>query len=263
MPELVEVEYYRRLAEGAVGRTVVGVDVLDPLYLRAACSPSELGRLVVGRRLSGVRRRGKRLFLDTAGPTLGLRFGMTGTLLLDGRPGVDRLLHSPASPSARWERFRLRFERGGALVVHDPRRLGGVEIDPDEGLLGPDAAGVTRDELRGALGSATGRNGPPLKARLLDQSRLAGIGNLLADEILWRAGLSPLRPSDGLSATELGRLHRTVRAVVDDLVERGGSHTGDLMAHRLPDGCCPRDGTPLLRSAVGGRTTWWCPSHQR
>jgi formamidopyrimidine-DNA glycosylase len=134
-----------------------------------------------------------------------------------------------------------------------------VVLDPDEGRLGPDALAATAAQLVAALaGSAT-----PLKARLLDQSRLAGVGNLMADEVLWRARLSPLRPACSLTPAEGRRLHRELRRTVDQLIERGGSHLGDLVPHRRPGGSCPRDGRPLARATVGGRTTWWCPHHQR
>ena len=97
----------------------------------------------------------------------------------------------------------------------------------------------------------------------MDQARLAGVGNLIADEVLWRAGLDPRRPAGSLSSAETRRLHRHLHAVVDDLLERGGSHMGDLLEARLPGGVCPRDGAPLARGQVSGRTTWWCPRHQR
>ena len=101
-----------------------------------------------------------------------------------------------------------------------------------------------------------------LKARLLDQRRVAGLGNLLVDEALWRAGLSPLREARSLDAPESARLHRNIRRTLAVLGERGGSHTGDLQPARVRGGCCPRDGTPLRREQVGGRTTYWCPEHQ-
>ena len=97
----------------------------------------------------------------------------------------------------------------------------------------------------------------------MDQARLAGVGNLLADETLWRAGLDPRRPAGSLTHSELRRLHRHLRAAVSDLISRGGSHAGDLMPARARGGVCPRDGSPLTRGTVGGRTTWWCPAHQR
>ena len=115
------------------------------------------------------------------------------------------------SRSARYDRFGLVFTDGGHLRVRDPRRLGGVQLDPFETGLGPDAGAVTLGHLRSALAGSRA----PLKARLMDQSRLAGVGNLIADEVLWRAGLSPLRPAGGLSAAELRRLHRHLRASRD------------------------------------------------
>ena len=190
---------------------------------------------------------------------LGLRFGMSGRLVVDGMASIDRLLYSSNQPLERYDRFALRFADGGDLRVRDPRRLGGVELDPDEGRLGPDAATISVAALRDALsGSAM-----PLKARLLDQARVAGIGNLIADEVLWRASLSPVRPAGGLTEAEVRRLRRHLVTGIAALIEGGGSHTGVLGPHRRPGGRCPRDGADLSRSEVGGRTTWWCRRHQR
>jgi formamidopyrimidine-DNA glycosylase len=257
VPELPEVEAYRRLAERALGRRIVAVNAPDQWYLKGGADPSTL----VGRTFTDCRRIGKLLLLDTDddGPTLGLRFGMTGRLLVDGEAGVDRLLYTSDRVLDAWDRFAVRFEDGGGLRVRDPRRLGGVLLDPDVAAMGPDAATVTLGQLRRCLADSTA----PLKARLMDQARLAGIGNLLADEALWRAGLAPIRPAGSLTAAELRRLHRHVVGTVESLGGRGGSHTGDLMPERRPGGACPKDGTPLRRDTVGGRTTWWCPRHQR
>ncbi len=119
-------------------------------------------------------------------------------------------------------------------------------------------------ELRRALAVGPGRErtAAPLKARLMDQERLAGIGNLLADEILWRAGLAPGRRAP-LTEDELRALHRSLRGTLRQLARRGGSHTGDLMEERQAGGRCPLDGAELRREVVGGRTTYWCPAHQR
>jgi formamidopyrimidine-DNA glycosylase len=183
---------------------------------------------------------------------------MTGSLLVDGSSGVEELIYYSRRVETRWERFAVHFADGGSLVVHDPRLLGGVSLDPDEELLGPDATTLTPAQLRGALvGSAA-----PLKARLMDQARLAGVGNLLADEILWRASLSPQRRAGSLTPADTRRLHRHIRVTLEELSARGGSHLGDLMPARQPGGRCPRDGAELLRSTVGGRTSWWCPRHQ-
>lgn len=261
MPELPEVERYRRGAEAALGRRVAAVDAGDAWMLKGATDAASLQATLVGRRFTAARRRGKLLLLDLdgGGPALGLRFGMTGRLLVDGSDGVGRLQHAPAGVDARWDRFAVRFADGGDLRLQDPRRLGGVELGPDERRLGPDALTVTERELAAALdGSAV-----PLKARLMDQRRLAGVGNLIADELLWRAGLSPTRPAGSLTADEVRGLHQALRSTLRLLIRRGGAHTGDLGPERRAGGRCPLDGSLLLRSSVGGRTTWWCPAHQR
>ena len=260
MPELAEVEAYRRLAEKVVGRRVVEVVAPDGWYLKRGLTAPAARAALEGTTVSGVRRTGKVLLLETEGdgPVLGLRFGMSGRLLVDGVAAVDDLAFASNRELEAWDRFALRFAGGGDVRMRDPRRLGGVELDPEEARLGPDALYVTPS----ALGRALGRSQAPLKARLMDQSRLAGVGNLAVDEALWRAGLDPARPAGSLSAAELRRLHCHLRGTLSDFVTRGGSHTGELMAERRPGGTCPRDGTPLQRRTVGGRTTWWCPRHQ-
>ncbi|MHB1582299.1 MAG: DNA-formamidopyrimidine glycosylase family protein [Acidimicrobiales bacterium] len=259
MPELVEVEYYRRLAVLAVGRTVDAVEAPDPRVIRPL-GAAALARALGGRRLTGVRRHGKLLLVDTDGPVLGLRFGMTGALLVGGREAVDRLRHSSTTYDDRWVRFRLRLDDGGDVVLHDPRRFGRVLLGPDESVLGPDALSLSLTGLRAAL---AGRGaGPALKARLQDQRRLAGLGNLLTDEVLHRAGLAPGRPAGSLAPDEVRRLHRQIRATLRQALRDGGSHTGAVVAQRHPGGRCPKDGTELRRARIGGRTTWWCPAHQ-
>jgi formamidopyrimidine-DNA glycosylase len=262
MPELPEVERYRQLAEGAaLGRVIVTVDAHDSWMLKGGIGAPALGDALLGRSLVAARRRGKLLLLDTSadGAVLGLRFGMTGRLLVDDTAGLDELLYSPHRTEPKWDRFGLRFADGGSLRLQDPRRLGGIELDPDEERLGPDALTITPAQLAAALAGSS----VALKARLLDQHRIAGVGNLIADEILWRAGLSPLRPAGQLTPAEVRRLHRHLRSGLGLLIERGGAHTGDLGPERRPGGRCPRDGTGLLRATVGGRTSWWCPRHQR
>jgi len=139
--------------------------------------------------------------------------------------------------------------------MRDPRRLGAVELDPDEERLGPDAFEVTQAELDRVLT----RSRAPVKAVLLDQSRVAGLGNLLVDEVLWRAGIDPARPARELDRNERRRVHRAVRRTLQLTLERGGSHTGDHMAQRFAGGVCPKDGTPFERRTVAGRTTFSCP----
>ncbi|MDQ3679645.1 MAG: formamidopyrimidine-DNA glycosylase [Actinomycetota bacterium] len=261
MPELPEVEAYRRVAEAALHRPLAHVDAPDAWFLKGGLDASTVADALVGRSFVASRRIGKVLLLDTSegGPVLGLRFGMTGRLLVDGRAGVHQLAYASARDDTRWDRFGVRFEDGGDVRLRDPRRLGGVLLDLDEAKLGTDVVNLTPAGLRHALGTSV----ISLKARLMDQARLAGVGNLTADEVLWRAGLDPRRAARSLSPAEVRRLHRHLRRTVADLVDRGGSHTGDLMAARVPGGICPRDGIPLSRATVGGRTTWWCPQHQR
>jgi formamidopyrimidine-DNA glycosylase len=259
VPEVLEVESYRRQAEAAVGRLIIGAVMPDAWYVKGG-PPEEIGLAVTGRRIEAARRIGKLLVLDLDdGGRLGLRFGMTGRLLVDGLASIERLEYASAREDPLWERFALLFDDGGDLRIRDPRRLGGVQLDPDEERLGVDAFAVTRADLEVALGHSRA----PIKARLLDQSRVAGIGNLLADEILWRAGIDPARPTGGLAPDELDRLHHEMAATLAELTDRGGSHTGDLRAGALLDGLCPRDGAPLQRRRIGGRTTISCPVHQR
>ena len=129
------------------------------------------------------------------------------------------------------------------MALRDKRRLGRAVIEPDFSHVGPDAAEVGRDVFRDRVGRGTA----PLKARLLDQGVIAGVGNLLADETLWRAKLSPRRLAGELSAEELDRLRRELRAATRDAIRNGGVHTGRFMPSRERGGTCPRCGTPLAR----------------
>lgn len=280
MPEGLEIEYYRRLAERTVARPIARVDTPDAWYLKAGVGAAELAGTLEGAQFTAARRIGKLLLLDVdvapddapadaravgtgdrdpAGPVLGLRFGMTGVLEVDDERALEKLQYSGTRHDPAWIRFRVVFADGGTLVMRDPRRLGGVELDPRVDRLGPDALSITPAQLRDALAGSDA----PLKARLLDQARVAGLGNLLTDEILWRAGLDPARPAGGLDDRERRRLLTHTRTVLTDLFERGGSHTGDLMGARTRGGHCPRCGTALQRRTIGGRTTYSCPRHQR
>ena len=260
MPELLEVEAYRQLADKAVGRRIASVDASDAWFLKGGVTEGVVRDALVGRQFSDTRRVGKLLLMDLDdGATLGLRFGMTGRLLVDDAIGVNELQYSSHRLDEGWDRFVVHFDDGGHLRINDPRRLGGVELDPDESRLGPDAAAITYRELADALDASVA----PLKARLMDQRRVAGLGNLLTDETLWRAGLDPARPAGSLSTGERRRLHRQIRSTVVQLEARGGSHMGDLQLARVRGGQCPKDGAELARRTVGGRTTYSCPVHQQ
>jgi formamidopyrimidine-DNA glycosylase len=259
VPELIEVESYRRTAEQVVGRTVEQVTAPDDWFIKRGASAGALAGALLGERVLAATRLGKLLMLPmSSGAVLGLRFGMTGRLVVDGALPIERLEYSSGRVDAAWERFGLGFVGGGSLSIIDPRRLGGVELDPDLDALGPEASTVTVAQLRGALGRSTA----PLKAALLDQHRLAGLGNLLVDETLWRVGLDPARPAGSLDPDEQRRLAAGIRSTVRTLDRRGGSHTGDLQHARARGAVCPRCGAPLLRRTIGGRTTYSCPVEQ-
>ena len=193
------------------------------------------------------------------GPTLGLHLGMSGRVIVDGEAAGDPLLYASNKENPAWHRFGVRFADGGSMSLRDPRRLGAVELDPDESRLGPDALTLTRARLEDVVI----RSRAPVKAVLMNQARIAGLGNLLTDEVLWRAGIDPARAADTLGPDERRMLHRAIRTTVRTLGRRGGSHTGDHMPARIPGGMCPRDGAPMLRRTVGGRTTYSCSLHQR
>jgi len=123
----------------------------------------------------------------------------------------------------------------------------------------PDALHIPRATFRERVGRGTG----PVKARIMDQAVLAGVGNLLADEALWRARLDPRRAAGALDEAELDRLWRAIRAATRDAIAKGGVHTGRVIAHRAAGERCPRCGAPMQRATVGGRTTWWCSREQR
>lgn len=124
--------------------------------------------------------------------------------------------------------------------------------------LGPDAQVITPAQFRAAFGRGTA----PVKARLLDQDVIAGVGNLLADQILWQAKISPARPVGELTRPETDRLLRALRATVRAALDGGGVHTLAVIPFRRAGAGCPRCGTPMAHGTVGGRTTWWCPREQ-
>jgi formamidopyrimidine-DNA glycosylase len=243
MPELPEVERARQTLESALGREIVAVDDRDT-YVTRPHIPGEIASALIGHSLATAHRRGKFMWLETDdGPALGLHLGMAGRILVD------------PDDTTRWDRFTLEFADGGRLVLRDKRRLGRAVLNPDFSHVGPDAAEVGRDEFRRRIGAGH----TAIKARLLDQHAISGVGNLLADEILWQARISPLRSTSDLSTEDLDRLRRELRAAVRSAIRKGGAHTGRFVQARGPEGVCPRDGHALERGRVGGRTTYWCP----
>ncbi len=200
MPELPEVESARSVIErAALGRKIVDVDDSDA-YVTRPHTAGQLRSALVGRRLTAVHRQGKTMWCETSGvgrartpgPNLGIHLGMSGKIVIanaDGEEidGGDYWERGRALGDYRYSRFALKFADRGRLLLVDPRRLGRVRLDPPVELLGPDAATITPAEFRAALSRGTA----PVKARLLDQHAVAGIGNLLADEMLWRAEIYP------------------------------------------------------------------------
>lgn len=268
MPELPEVESARAVIErGALGRRIVDVDDSDSYVCRPHL-PGEICTALVGRRLIAVHRRGKSMWCDTsgeraAGPALGIHLGMSGKIVIadaDGSEidGGDYWERGRAPGDYRFSRFALTFADGGRMLLADPRRLGRVRLNPPVEALGPDARDITPAQFRAIIS----RGHAPVKARLLDQNAIAGIGNLLADEILWLARINPARPTGQLTRPDVDRLLRALRRAVGSAVREGGVHTLSLVPFRKPGALCPRDGAPMRRGTVGTRTTWWCSREQ-
>jgi formamidopyrimidine-DNA glycosylase len=249
MPELPEAERARQTLESALGRRIVRVDDHDT-YVSRPHQPGEIADALVGHALTAAHRRGKFLWLETDnGPTLGLHLGMAGKIVVD----------SEAEDVSRWDRFALEFEDGTRLALRDKRRLGRAILEPDFSHVGPDAAGVGREDFRRLIG----RGHTAVKARLLNQKAISGVGNLLADQVLWQARIAPRRDTGALDMADLDRLRRELRSAIRSAVRLGGVHTGRFIRARRHEGVCPRDGHVLERATVGGRTTYWCPVCQK
>jgi formamidopyrimidine-DNA glycosylase len=256
VPELPDVEHFRRaFARYATGREVRRVVVTDDGILRNA-SATELDRALRGRRFEDPERRGKWLIAWTEGPASLIHFGMTGEISWAADRG-DRHRHD-----------RVVFELDdGEVRYRNMRKLGGVWLalgaDDVEALLrhlGPDALGLTRKGFLERLRTRHGR----IKAALLDQSFIAGVGNLLADEALWSAKIHPARRIEDIRDDERVRLFRALHSVIRHTVDRypKGFRTRWTSARGRPAARCPRCRTELGRTVVGGRTTYFCPSCQ-
>ena len=285
MPELPEVETVRRQLAGAlVGMTFTAVERIEPAMLRD-CEPDRLLTGLPGRRIKSVGRSGKFLVMELSEDMfLTLHLGMTGQLLL----GLDEEgAFTPLRPQAAVDAHtRFLFELSGddgrrtRLEFRDMRKFGRVHLtsgSPAPRLtgLGPDAwqGSWDRDYLEQRLWSRTA----PLKAFLLDQRHLAGIGNIYADEILWWTGLSPLRPGGSLSGEEVTKLAdeiprrlgegvRLLGCTLSDFVDthgQPGSFQDWLRAYGRHGQVCSRCGGTLERVIVGGRGTAYCPGCQQ
>ncbi|MBB5833330.1 DNA-formamidopyrimidine glycosylase family protein [Kribbella italica] len=268
MPELPEVEAARSVVEQhGLRRRIVEVDDSDSFVCRPH-RPGEIRAALLGSTLVSAQRQGKSMWCESHGAksavTLGIHLGMSGKIVVadpDGTEtdGGDYWEGRRQPGDYNWARFTLTFEDGGRLMLVDPRRLGRVRLDPPVDQLGPDAQTMTPGEFRTALSSG---GSTAVKARLLDQHRIAGIGNLLADEVLWRARLHPATTVRDLSPAQTTKLLRSIRTAIAAAFRGGGVHTLTVVPHRRPGGTCPRDHAPMTTGTVGGRTSWWCSAEQ-
>ncbi len=245
MPELPEVESYARtFARHALNRTIARVRVLDERIL--AVRPRAMQALK-GRRFTGVRRHGKHLFAQ-AGDDLWLRlhFGMSGDLTTE---------------IERFARVVFEFDDGTIIAFDDMRLFGVVDLvrDPDEFIrergLGPDPLMIGLREFRARI---AGRRGA-IKPLLLSQELIAGVGNLYADETLYRSGIHPRRGTDRLGDDEVKSMFDHLRRVLREAIEDRRRWTFE----REEGERCARCGGTIRRATVGGRTTYFCPVHQR
>ena len=268
MPELPEVESARAVIERhGLRRRIADVDDSDAFVCRPHAR-GEIRHALLGGEFVAALRRGKSMWCQT-GPatdevTLGIHLGMSGKIVIadaDGTEtdGGDYWERGRQPGDYRYSRFAVTFEDGGRLILVDPRRLGRVRLNPPVDELGPDAQLITPAQFRAAL--AAGRTAP-VKARLMDQHRIAGIGNLLADEILWRARVHPARAVGSLTAAEESRLLRASRETIRAALRLGGVHNLTIIPYRHAGAACPRDHAPMRTAPVDGRTSWWCEAEQ-
>jgi formamidopyrimidine-DNA glycosylase len=266
MPELPEVETIRRhLAPHVEGRTLAALDVSDPRWSRPL-APAQLAAAVQGRRVERLGRRGKYLEWELAGDVfLLVHLRMTGTLLLD----------PPVLPP----HTRVRFELGETqLAFVDPRRFGTGELALGRAArdaffaarlgvepFGPEFTGAHLHGLARACRA-------PIKAMLLDQKRIAGVGNIYADEALHRAGIHPLRPAQRLTAAQCDALRdAVVAALADGLAAKGasiddfrdpdgvrGAFQDQFLVHRREGDPCPTCGRAVRKLRAAGRGTYVC-----
>ncbi len=272
MPELPEVETIRRQIEPAiVGRVIESVVVLDERWTRPI-DPREVERALAGRRIEGVERRGKYLLLRLdADRTLAMHLRMTGNLLI-GEPGAEH----------RHLRASIELDDGTRLLFTDARRFGQAVILEGDRLDDYFASRLGVEPLSKALTAeelcrlASGRRAP-LKSFLLNQTGVAGIGNIYADEALHRAALHPLSPAGSMKPEDCERLRDGIVATLEAGLRSGGASVDDyrdargergsmqdeFLVHTREGKPCPRCGAEIRRIVIAGRSTYFCPSCQR
>jgi formamidopyrimidine-DNA glycosylase len=277
MPELPEVEAARRAAAVvARGRRIVGVSVTEDSIVFERLPAAMIRRALLGRRVGAVRRHGKHLWFELdRRPWLCVHFGMAGGLHTSRRGSV-RLRSSGRRAEPGWPprftKLRLALEGGQELAIADGRRLGRIRLrrDPAAELpiaaLGFDAlGGLPPPERFRALARS---RGVPVKALLLDQSFAAGVGNWIADEVLYQASIAPRRPARSLSDAELNRLRARLRSVVRAAVRVGADSDRFPRSWLFHRRWTRRTGTTVRGEAIrwdtiAGRTTAWVPAIQR
>lgn len=275
MPELPEVEVVRRhLREAVEGATVVSAEVRGHRTARRHATPADLVDRLTGRRVVGVGRRGKFVLADLSGDlTWVIHLGMSGRVRIVA-PGSEEDPHT---------HFVATLDRPFEVRLVDPRTFGFVAVLTPSEVAGSPLARLGRDALDDLpsapeLAALLAGRRAPIKALLLDQRLLAGLGNIYADEVLHRAGLHPLRPGGSLSASEVAALRRAVGPVLRAGIRHGGTSLDDR-AYLLPDGRagdylprlrvygragepCPRCGCPVERVVVSRRSAHLCPRCQ-
>jgi formamidopyrimidine-DNA glycosylase len=258
VPEGLEAEIWKVAISDLVGRRITSA------WVDERVAPIDFEQQVAGRKIAAVRRAGKVVLVVSDGPTIGLHFGMTGRVVVDGCSPIARLEYASGRDDASWDRLLVATEpsrpAGPALRFNDPRRFGHISLDPDVSHLGDDIFDVSVERLHASMA----RRRAPVKAVLLDQRVVAGLGNLCVDEVLWWAGVDPRRAADEISSVEIRQIVAAIRRRLPIMLRRGGSTSGWVSPRvraLLPP--CRRDGEPLARAQVAGRTTVWCPRHQR
>jgi formamidopyrimidine-DNA glycosylase len=281
MPELPEVETVcRAIRQSLQGKRIARVEVVRDAIVFSGFAPKAVEKALVGRTVAEVARHGKFfwLTLDGEGPTVYGHLGMSGWVRAIGKRGTRLQSHGEApfddeEGRPRFLKLGIYSSDGSGVVLTDPRRLGRVwlgpspETEPRVKRLGRDAYDdlPTEAELRALLG----RRRIPIKAVLLDQGALAGIGNWIADEVLYQSGIAPKRSAASLTATEVAALRRAIRKVLAHAVKVGADHRrfpkSWLFEHRWGGtrGADQIAGQPIVREEVGGRTTAWVPTRQK
>ena len=288
MPELPEVETVRTQLEPELrGRTIEQLEVLDPRWSRPVV-PEELSGAVGGRRIESLGRRGKYLLLTLDdGRVLAMHLRMTGNLLLfDGDERLDathgrRLYEGESSSSERHLRARFLLDDGREVWFTDPRRFGEAFLLEPGGVEGRFQGRVGIEPLSAeftpeALGAISAGRTAPLKSFLLDQAGVAGVGNIYADEALFRARLHPLSPAGSMRPEHHVALRDAVVAALEAGVAGGGASIDDyrdsrgergtmqdeFLVHTREGEPCVVCATPIQRIVVSGRSTYYCPSCQ-